>query len=968
MRPSSDLPRRAGWSLPTGRTIVIVLGLLVFAVIVFGRAVASFYVDALWHDALGRGDIFWGQIWAKTTLFAVFFVAFLLLAGLNLFLADRAAPTVFPANMHPYVERFHEVFGQRLRLLRYGTALVLAIILALPAIAQWQDWLLFRHSQSFGVEDPQFGADVGFYVFRLPFIAFAVDWLFAALVVVLLLTLAAHLLNGGVMFTSATPVVRPQTKVHVAALLALLAAVKAGDYWITRYELTNETRGFVQGATYTVVKAQLPALMLLVLIALLTAVLFLTTIRTDRWRFPIVASALWLVVLIVGGLIYPALVQSLIVRPNQAEREAPYIERNVVATRAAMRIGDVLTEPVQFSRLNASEVESDLEPITNVRLLNPSQMLARFSFDRGETAGLKIDDLDVDRYELEGEREQVLITARELDLGNIPNKSWQGEHLVSTRGCGLVMAPVGTVTDRDRPDYLDVDLDRPELYFSPAISGYAVARTDATESPCGDGTPYAGDAGVDVDGFFRRTMFSLAFLDYNLIGSGAINSDSQLLWHRSVVDRVEKLAPFLEYDGDPYPVVVDGGVKWVIDAYSSTSRYPYAQRIGNVQLSQMTGLSRDANYIRNSVKAVVDAYTGEVTFYAVDDDDPILRAWQSAFPDLFTDGDAMPEELRAHLRYPEDLFRIQTDLYSKYQIEPERFFSRTGAWSVAQAPSVDRRSNPGAGGATGQLTDTQTDFATESNVDRFVPYYTMFRNGITGEEEFVILRPFVPFSSDDRRTELQAYMTASSDPDTYGQLVSYVVDQETLPAGPLRVADQAESEQQISRELSLQSNEETQTRVTFGDLQLFPVADGLIYVRPVYVVSGAVTEFRFVIVSNDNDAVLDTDLSSALARLFPGFDAEVGDRVDDPDEGADADGTDSGSDDGTDDPADDGDRGDGDDPARGDDPAALVAEAETLYLEAQELLRQGDLGGYQERMDRVGQLIDELSDLLESAP
>ena len=937
---------------------MIILGLVVFAIIVFGRAIARFYVDALWHDALGRDDIFWGQIWAKTTLFGIFFAAFVILAGANLYLADRAAPTVFPANMHPYVERFHELFGQRLRLVRYGTAFVLAIMLALPAIAQWQDWLLFRNSQSFGVEDPQFGVDVGFYVFRLPFISFAVDWLFAALVVVLLLTLAAHLLNGGVMFTSATPVVRPQTKVHVAALLALLAAVKAGDYWITRYELTNETRGFVQGATYTVVKAQLPALMLLVAIALLTAVLYLSTIRTDRWRFPIISSALWLVVLIVGGLIYPALVQSLIVRPNQAEREAPYIERNVVATRSAMRIGDVITEPVQFSRLTADEVESDLEPIRNVRLLNPTQMLARFSFDRGETAGLKIDDLDVDRYELDGEREQVLITARELDLRNIPNKSWQGEHLASTRGCGLVMAPVGRVTDRDRPDYVDVALDRPELYFSPAISGYAVARTDVTESPCGESTAYEGDAGVEMGGFLRRSMFALAFLDYNVIGSGAINDDSQMLWHRAVVDRAQKLAPFLDYDGDPYPVVVDGGVVWVIDTYTSTSRYPYAQRIGNVQLSRSTGLSASSNYIRNSVKTVVDAYTGEVTFYAVDGEDPILRAWRSAFPDLFTDGAEMPDEVREHLRYPEDLFRVQTELYSKYQIEPDRFFSRTGAWSVAQAPSVDRRSNPGAGTTSLDATDVRTEFAAESNVDRFVPYYTMFRNGLTGEEEFVILRPFVPFSTDDRRTELQAYMTASSDPDTYGQLVSYVVAQETLPAGPLRVADQAESEQEISRELSLQASEETQTNVTFGDLQLLPVADGLVYVRPVYVVSGAVTEFRFVIVSNDNDAVLATNLDTALARLFPGFDAEIGDRVDDPDDGADADG--DPGDGTTDEPA---------EPAGDGDPAAIVAEAESIYLEAQDLLRAGDLGGYQERMDRVGELLSELSDLLdESSP
>ncbi len=957
MRRETDLPRTRPWSRITGRAVLIAIGLAIFAVVVFGRAIAGFYVDALWHDALGRGDVFWGQIWAKVTLFVLFFLVFVALAGLNLFVADRTAPTSFPANVHPYVERFHEVFGHRLRLVRYGTALVLAFMLSLPAVSHWQDWLMFRNSKSFGVQDPQFGVDVSFYVFELPFITFAVDWLFAALIIVLLLSVAAHLLNGGVLFTSSTPTVQPATKVHVAVLLAVLASVKAADYWLTRYELTNETRGFVQGATYTVVKAQLPAMMLLVLIALLTAVLYLVTIRTDRWRLPFVASGLWLVVLIIGGLIYPALVQSLIVKPNQEEREAPYIARNVEATRAAMGIDEVTRETVQFDRLTATEVEADLEPVRNVRLLNPTLMLSRFSFDRGEVAGLKIEDLDVDRYELDGERDQVLIAARELDLRNIPNKSWQGSHLVSTRGCGLVLAPVARVTDQDRPDYRTIDLDRPELYFSPAISGYAITRTDVTESPCVESEPYAGDAGVEMSGFFRRAAFALAFLDYNVIGSGAINSDSQMLWVRSVQDRVQKLAPFLDYDGDPYPVAVDGGVKWVIDAYTSTSRYPYAQRIGNVQLSSSTGLSGSANYIRNSVKAVVDAYTGDVTFYMVDDDDPILDVWSSAFPDLFTPGDEMPAELREHLRYPEDLFRVQTDLYSKYQVEPEAFFQRIGAWSVAQAPSVDRRIGTNTVNAPIDPTDVQTEFATESNTERFTPYYTMFRNGITGEEEFVILRPFVPFSTDDRRTELQAYMTASSDPDTYGQIVSYVVDQDTLPAGPLRVADQAESEEEISPELSLQANDETGTQVKFGDLQLIPVADGLVYIRPVYVIASDVTEYRFVIVSHNNQAVLDTDLSSAFARLFSGFDAEIGDRIGDDDGGdPDTDPVDDGIDEDTD---------DGDEPVVVDrDAAELAAEAERLYLEAQQQLRDGDLGGYQATLDQVGELLAELNDQL----
>lgn len=975
MRRETDFPPRRFWQRISGRAVVIVLGLLLFAVAVFGRAIAQFYIDALWHQSLGRSDVFWGQLWAKVTLFGAFFVVFLVIASLNLYLADQSAPMSFPANVHPFVERFHEVFGHRLRLVRYGTALVLAFFLALPAVSQWRDWLLFRHSRTFGISDPQFGVDVSFYVFELPFLSFAVDWLFAALVIVLLLTLAAHLLNGGVLFTSSMPTVRPATKIHVAALLAVLAAVKAADYWLARYELTTENRGLVQGATYTVVNAQLPALMLLVLIALLTSALFLVTIRTDRWRVPLVASGLWLVVLIIGGIVYPALVQSLVVRPNQEEREAPYIARNVEATRAAMNIDDVETENVEFRRLTTGDVMADIVPFENVRLLNPQIMLGRFSFDRGEVAGLQIEDLDINREEIDGQREQTLIAARELDIDHIANPSWQGRHLVSTRGCGLIAAPVSQVTESDRPNYFVPELDRPELYFSPAMSDYAVAGTRVTESGCEGRPNYEGGSGVPMAGFARRAAFALAFLDYNLIASDAIENDSEVLWVRSVQDRVQKLAPFLDYDGDPYPVVTNGGVSWVIDAYTSTSRYPYAQRIGtDVQLSRSTGLARDANYIRNSVKAVVDAYTGDVTFYVVDPTDPILQVWWSAFPDLFTPLEEMPVEMLDNLRYPEDLFRVQTELYSKYQIPPEDFFQRIGAWSIAQAPSVSPR-NPSATGTTATASQDEVEdrnapeFATESGTNRFVPYYTLFRNA-EGVEEFVLLRPFVPFSRDDLRTELQAYMTASSEPGSYGRLVTYVVANEPLPAGPLRVVDQAESEQDISREITLQNNEERGATVQFGDLQILPVNGGLVYVRPFYVVVNQVAEYRYIIVSHNNNASFACDLGTALAELFPGYAATIGDRVDDEGRPLRTGECESVGSAGTVEETEPGDTGtDETDDAPGqvpDDATAieLLDEAERLFAEADGLLREGDLGGYQATMDEAAALVARALDLL----
>ncbi len=983
MRRSSDLtddrPRRR----VTGRGILIGLGALFLFVLIFGRAIARFYVDYLWHKALGRGDVFWGVIGAKFTLFVGFFLLFLVISAFNLFIADRVAPTSFPANVHPYVERFHDVFGHRLRLVRYGAAALFAMLLALPTVGQWQSWMLFRHSREFGIADEQFGVDVGFYMFRLPFLTFVLSWLFIALIVVLILTAAAHILNGGVVFVSPMPVVRQSTKAHMAVLLAVLAIVKAADYWLDRYEVTNSQRGIVQGATYAVVKAQLPAILLLILIALLTAGLYLSVVKTGSFRLAIIASGLWLVVAIVGGIIYPALVQSLVVNPNQETREQPFIERNVLATRQAIGLTEVQVRKVEFGSLTPEDIESDLDPLENVRLLNPTEMGTRFLVDRGEVAGLTIADLDVDRYTLDDatEPEEVLIAARELQLSGVTNRSWQGLHLINTRGCGLVLAPTGRVLESQRPDYRTVELERPELYFSPTLSGFAIANSESSERECEEPHQYEGQNGVEMNSFARRAAFALAFLDYNVLGSGAITKDSQMLWVRGVSDRLEKLAPFLSYDTDPYPVQLNGRAVWVVDAFTTSTRYPYGERIGDVQRKQPSGLGDNDNYVRNSVKAVVDAYSGEVTFYVVDDQDPILAAWRSAFPNLFAPVDQMPAELQEHLRYPEDLFRIQTDMYSKYRIDPSLFFQRDGnAWSVSQAPSPTPTSSNGEvvtpASADDTVTAAQQTFATESDALRFSPYYTVFNTSLPTEprkNEFVLLRPFVPFSTNDERTELQAYMTASSDPETYGKLTTYEVEMRDgrLPDGPLRVASNAESTEAISRRISLDNVGGGGSQVRFGDLQIVPVAGGLIYVRPYYVSvpqssgsSSTVTEFRSVIVSYNDRAVLEPTIAQALERLFPGFQGEVGDRIDTPAEPTANDPVSEP----TPDDASTADPSGSDNPSSGGSTNAvqLLDEADALFDEANAALSDGDLGTYQSKVDEARAKLTEALQLLET--
>ena len=965
MRDPADLPprvirpaRRRRFS-DRGRAIIIAAAIAIVGLLLASRAISGFYIDFLWHQNLGRTDVFWGVLTSKLFLFGGFAVLFLVLAVLNLLIADRLAPTGLSGDTHPAVLRFHDLFGHRMRWVRAFAGALLGLIVAVPAAGHWQEWLLFRNSVDFGKSDPQFSTDIGFYVFRLPFLTFLVDWLFLAVLLVLVLTVAAHVFNGGIVITPPMPKIRRATKAHFAVLLAVLALLRAGGYWLERYSLTTERRGYVQGATYSVVKAQLPAVMLLLLVALLVAALFLYSVRSGSWRIPLVASGLWVVVALLGGVIYPSVVQALIVNPDQKQKEATAIERNIEATRAALGIDEVVPQEITFGDLSAPKVEADTAPLKDVRLLDPIEMLTQFTIDRGQDAGLKIKDLDVDRYEVDGRVQQTIIAARELDLQNVPNTSWQGKHLITTHGCGLVLAPASQVASNSRPIYSEVDLDRPELYFSPSISDFAIVNTTTSEKPCAGAAPsdYEGNGGVALDSGIRKLAFALSFFDYNLWGADSVTDDSRIQWVRGVRERAEKLAPFLHFDRDPYPVAIDGKVLWVIDGFTTTDQYPFAQDGDRNQLDGDSGLNHVFNYVRNSVKVTVDAYTGAVVFYKMNNADPIIEAWSQAFPDLFVDSASMPDELVDHLRYPEDLFRVQTAAYARYQLSADEFFERTDAWSVAQAPRTSPRTQT-ADPATTTATTTEVEVSQQalddagSTSQRFIPYYTMFHEpGSDGDGTFAMLRPYVPYSKDDQRTELQAYMVASSDRETYGQLTAYVVN--PFVDGPLKVANNAESEDLVRREITLLNQAEGGSQVRFGDLQIVPVSNGLLYVRPLYVRVDGQSSYRKIIVSYNANAVIADTIGEALAQLFPGFEVNIGDR-----QGAAAP-----------DSTDPADPGDPTDPAGDESANELLQRAQTLFDEADAALgsQPPDYATYGQKQAEARALLAQVLELLEGA-
>jgi uncharacterized protein len=970
MRAPDDLPRRAPRRKNgrRGRTLLIVAVIAVFVLLTSLRGIAGFYTDYLWFDSLNQTGVWRGILGAKLSLALIFMVGFFLLAWTNLLIADRIAPPYRLAGPEDeLLERYHDIVDDRMGWLRIVICVLLAIIAGSGVSSEWNSWVLFTNGGDFGIEDPQFHNDIGFYVFRLPFLSFLVDWLFASLLIVIIVTAVAHYLNGGVRVQPPSPRVTPQVKAHLSVLLAVLALVKTADYWLQRFELTTSTRGIVDGASYTDVRAQLPALNLLLLISLCAAALFVVNIFRRGWTLPAVAVGLWMFVAVVAGGIYPQYVQRFQVQPNESARERPYIQRNIEATRAALGLADVTTQRFQ-PQTNAADVQlAGAEPtVRNIRLWDPAARLSGQTFEQLQRIRnfYNINDVDVDRYAIDGQPTQVNIGVRTINPDGVPGDSWEAAHLAYTHGYGVVMAP-SNASEGNEPQFVmgdipqrDVEgitLDQPGIYFGEDLDGYIVVDTNRDEIDFQDAegetqtTTYTGDDGVQADSLVRRAAFALRFGDLNPLISDFMTDDSRVVYVRDVIERVTKLAPFLHADTDPYPVVVDGQVQWIVDLYTTTSRYPYAQMADTDQVASASGLDRRFNYVRNSVKATVDAYDGTVTFYVMDDEDPIINAYRDAFPDLFSE-DRLPQELEAHLRYPEDLFRVQTAAYARYHLDdPDDFFNQDDAWRVARDPGT-----AGADPST-QVTNEQGQ-VTGAQAPRIAPYYQLLQlpnesGEVSPQAEMALMRPFVPFSEDDRSQLLTAFMAARMDPGHYGELVVYQMPSGNLPDGPGIAAATIQADETVSELESLLGRGGSE--VLYGNLLLVPVDNAPLYVQPFYVVPEAETrqlpQLERVIAAFGDDVVIEDTLQEALVALFgervatqerPGAEGEQpppdGEGEPPPEEGGTA----------------------------ADEAARLLAEADRLFAQADAALREGDFATFGQRFEQARDLVTQANELL----
>ncbi len=930
MRTPTDVPRRKR----PGRTRVglIGAGALLFLGLTSLRGIAGFYTTYLWFDELRLTSVWSGVLGTKIVLAAVFSAVFFGLLLLNLVIAEHLAPRFRALGPEDeIVVRYRQAVGPHAGKVRIVVALLLALLAGTGASSQWNSWLLYRNGGEFGVKDPQFGRDVGFFVFELPFLSFVVNWAFVTVVIIAVITVVAHYLNGGIRVQSPGQRVAPNVKAHISVLLGALALIKAVGYYLQRYELSFSSRGVVNGATYTDVKAQLPALELLIFISLAAFVIFLANIRRQGWVLPIIGVGLWAFISVIVGAVYPAFTQKFRVEPSEVQRETPYIDRNIKATRAALGF-DKIKQPEQFNYredLSAADLSQNAETVRNVRLWDPIFVKQTYQRLQEIRQYYRFNDVDVDRYVVDGKPTQTIVSARELNPDDLPSQSWVNKYLQFTHGYGALVSPANAVTADGKPEFLVKDIppvgtpkiDEPRIYFGHGVGGYAIVGTKQKEidfqTPTGQTqeSTYSGRGGVPMSSVVRRIAFSLRFGDINPLISDLVTPTSRALFLRDISDRVRTAAPFLRYDADPYPVVVGGRIYWIQDAYTSTDRYPYAQRANTEELPEGSGLRTSLNYVRNSVKVAVDAYDGTMTFYPIDDEDPLIQAWRDIFPALFTD-EPPSEELREHFRYPEDLFKLQSEVYRTYHIKDAMdFYSKGDEWEVARAPQI-----------------TGDSVTSEGLLN---PTYLLFQLPGETEQEFVLTRPFTPKA----RPNMIAFMAARSDPDHYGELVNLQFPRQITVPGPVQVDNLINQDVEISRELTLLGQQGS--NVSFGSLVILPIEEAILYVQPLFVTAadaGGIPELKKVVMVLGEEVVMEDTFEEALASLFDLEEPAAPTEPVEPQEPDDRQG-----------------------PGRPDEDDArlqqVLQEAARLYERAQDALAEGDFETYGRLIQRLGRLL-----------
>jgi uncharacterized membrane protein (UPF0182 family) len=886
MRPPVPVPTLS-------RRAKLVLGAVAVLLVLFTAigTLTSVYVDYLWFDETAYTEVFWTELQTRALLFAVTGVATGGLVATAIYLAYRFRPTFRPMSLEQQnLERYRQSLEPRRGLVLTAVAVVLGLFAGFTAQGSWQTWLTFRNSTDFGRTDPQFGIDLSFFVFDYPFYRLALGFGFAIVLLALIGSVLTHYVFGGLRLQTPGQKLTAAARVQLSVLLGLFVALKAVAYWLDRYGMVYSDRGEVfTGASYTDVNALLVPKTILVFVAAVCALAFFANIFVRNFLLPAAALVLLLISSLVIGVAYPAIVQQFVVRPSADQKEAPYIERAIESTLGAYGLSDIeyrdyaqstTGDQVDTEAVNA-QLRNDTQTIPNARLLDPNVLSETF------TARQQIrnvygfpEKLDIDRYTIDGKTRDYVVAVRELNSAGLSENqdTWINRHTVYTHGNGFVAAPANEVvagqeggepnfTTRDLPTTGNIEVDQPRIYYGELIQQngtdvYSVVGAPADSDPREFDQPedgsdegqlnntYDGQGGVEIGSFFRQLTFAIYYRERNFLLSGAVNDESKVLYVRDPRDRVEKAAPFLEVDGDPYPAVIDGRVTWILDGYTTSDAYPYSEPrdLGTTAQDSLTGAGTTAlpndqfNYIRNSVKATVDAYDGTVTLYEWDQEDPVLQTYMKAFPGTVQPREDMPEELVGHVRYPEDLFKLQRDILTRYHVsDPVDFYNQNDRWQVPDDPTQDTK-------------------------DAQPPYYILAQRPGDDRASFQLTSALNAFN----RENLSSFISASSDPDTYGEIQVLRLPGNTPFRGPQQVQQSFITNNQVRPDLTLFNSAES--RAVFGNLLTLPIGgSGLLYVEPLYVQGTGENSFPLLqkVLVNYGDRVGYGDtLEEALDQVF----------------------------------------------------------------------------------------------------
>jgi hypothetical protein len=908
--------------------VLFIAAALVFLVV---PSLVDFYADWLWFGETGYQPVFVKVLSTQALLGTVSLAVVSLFVYVNLRRALRTARRRGFVVVTPEGPKNIVVDPMRLAPMLGIGAVVAGVLAAGYASSQWDTWLFFRHGMPFGQADPVLGRDVGFYVFSLPFYEFLQKFLLGLFLLTTLAVALGYFVAGTVGFDPSRGVSIGDTAGrHLSLLLAGIFLALAFGAWIDQPRLLTSSSGIIYGASYADVHARLIVLRVLVWVALAGAGLALVQVATGRRWLAAGALGLYVLVSLAGGL-YAGAIQRFIVAPNEQVKETPYIVHNIAATRRAFGLeGIVERELSGDTLLSRADIDRNAATLKNVPLWNHQPLLDTFGQIQEIRTYYDFASVHNDRYWIDGEYRQIMLSARELNSASLPNRTWINERLTFTHGYGLTLGPVNQVTSEGLPvlfiknlppeSTVDLKVTEPSLYYGEISNDHVFVKTNTKEFhyPRGDDNVYAvytGDGGVPVGTFFRKLLFSVRFKSIKTLLSNDLTAESRVLYYRRIGERVRKIAPFLLYEDDRYLSIADGRLFWIQDAYTTSSRYPYS-----------TAAAGDINYIRNSIKATVDAYHGHTRFYLVDPSDPIAATLGRIFPGLLRPIEEMPEGLRSRLRYPQGIFQLQVHMFSTYHMtNPAVFYNKEDQWEV---PALDE------GGR---------------DASRMMPYYTIMKLPGSDRAEFIQMLPLTPRQKDN----LAAWMVARSDHPNYGKLLVFPFPKQKVVFGPRQVVARINQDQAISPQITLWNQQGSE--VIQGQLLVIPIEESLIYIRPLYLRSagGKIPELKRVIVAYQNQIVMENTLEDALNRIFP---PGSGSR---PVSGLtmDAAAVPSASAAMTGAPAS---AAPASDLAPDASREALIAEAQASYRRALQAQREGDWAKYGEEVKRLGAILDRL--------